>query len=184
VSIGVAKNGGNFVIRTTLLVLLAVEMFLSGCATVVNGTTQRVSFASDPPGAAVMVDGIPIGDTPTSIDLKRDSTHLVTVEKNGYVASDRIIEQKTSWWFAGNLLLGGIIGGIVDYSTGAMYNLSPQDVSPVLLAATKPEVPTTVVVSPVQNASLSTAVPAPPPSEAPSASNGKPVAQPPVPNGI
>ena len=122
--------------RSALFCMLAgAGALLSSCSTMVNGTTQRIELASDPPGAAVKVDGIPIGNTPTSIDLKRGSSHFVTVEKTGYAASDETIEQHTSWWFAGNILLGGIIGMIVDYSTGGMYNLAPATVSPVLIAS-------------------------------------------------
>jgi hypothetical protein len=149
-------------------------MLFSGCATIVNGTTQKVAFTSEPPGATVTVDGVPIGNTPTSIDLKRDSVHSVTFEKDGYVASEHTVIQGASWWFAGNILLGGIIGMMVDSSTGAMYNLTPDSVSPVLIAAAKPDAPSPVPVAAIQPASPSAATPASAASDAAVASDVKP----------
>lgn len=123
---------------TCVVMLVAGGLTLGGCATIVNGPTQKVEFASEPPGATVKVDGIPIGITPTSLDLKRDSSHQVSFEKSGYTESEEIVSQKWSWWFAGNVLIGGIIGMIVDASTGDMYNLTPETVSPALIAQTTP----------------------------------------------
>lgn len=40
---------------------------LSGCATIVKGTTQKVPVASDPPDADVIVDGNLSGQTPTTV---------------------------------------------------------------------------------------------------------------------
>jgi hypothetical protein len=116
--------------------IAAACVLASGCATIVNGSTQRVEIASDPPGATAKVDGIPIGTTPTSIDLKRGDPHSVTIQKDGYVTDEESIEQGTSGWIAGNILFGGLIGLIVDYSTGAAHTLKP--VSPVLMASAHP----------------------------------------------
>ncbi len=66
-----------------LSLFAAAAVIASGCATIVNGSTERVEIASDPPGAMAKVDGIPIGTTPTSIDLKRGEPHSVTIEKDG-----------------------------------------------------------------------------------------------------
>jgi len=119
--------------------LTAAAVMVSGCATIINGRTERVEIASDPPGATAKVDGIPIGTTPTSIDLKRDNPHSVTIEKDGYVTAEESIEQGTSWWLAGNILLGGLIGLFVDYSTGAAHTLKPESMTPVLVASAHPQ---------------------------------------------
>ena len=33
-----------------------------------------------------------------------------------------------NWWFLGNLILGGLIGVIVDPITGGIYEVKPEDV--------------------------------------------------------
>jgi hypothetical protein len=96
----------------------AASVIADGCATIVNDSTQRVEIVSDPPGATTKVGGIPIGTTPTSIDLKRGEPHSVTIEKDGYATAKQSIAQGTSGWIAGNILIGGLTGLIVDYSTG------------------------------------------------------------------
>lgn len=45
-------------------------IFLTGCATMVRGTTQQVAFDSDPPGAAVEFQGIKCV-TPCAIEATR-----------------------------------------------------------------------------------------------------------------
>jgi hypothetical protein len=124
--------------RTSISLLAAAAVMASGCATIVNGSTERVEITSDPPGATAKVDGIPIGTTPTSIDLKRGEPHSVTIEKDGYVSDEESIGQGTSGWIAGNILVGGLVGLIVDYSTGAAHTLKPESVSPVLMASAPP----------------------------------------------
>jgi hypothetical protein len=113
----------------------AASVIADGCATIVNDSTQRVEIVSDPPGATTKVGGIPIGTTPTSIDLKRGEPHSVTIEKDGYATAKQSIAQGTSGWIAVNILIGGLTGLIVDYSTGAAHTLKPDSVSPVLIAS-------------------------------------------------
>ena len=63
--------------------LLSMGM-LSGCATIVKGTTQKVAISSDPEGADVTVDDKLYGQTPVDVSMKRKRDHLVTVSKEGY----------------------------------------------------------------------------------------------------
>jgi hypothetical protein len=52
---------------------------LSSCALLVNGLTQTVPVTSTPAGAVVFVDGVHRGVTPIDLELRRDSTTVVTV---------------------------------------------------------------------------------------------------------
>ena len=132
----------------SLIAFLAGAAMLSSCATLVNGTTQNVRIESEPPGAQVKIDNVPIGTTPTSIDLKRGDVHQVTIEKEGFIAHNETISQSTSGWFAGDILAGGLIGMFIDWSTGGMYNLTPQDISPGLVKAAETSPSTAVFVQP------------------------------------
>ena len=85
---------------------LLTALFLStGCATFMNGSTQRVAVASEPPGARVFVGDDPAGVTPTFVELERDEGDLVLrFEKDRH--RDTVIEvpRRTSSWVYGNLV--------------------------------------------------------------------------------
>jgi hypothetical protein len=113
--------------------LMVGAAFLASCGTMVNGTTQRLKVVSEPPGAQVKVDSVPVGETPTSIELKRKVSHVVRIEKAGYLSYEETVSQSTSGWIAGDIILGGLIGLAVDAMSGGMYNLTPEEISPTLL---------------------------------------------------
>jgi|TARA_B110000438_G_scaffold172289_1_gene164680 hypothetical protein len=52
---------------------------------------QTVDISSSPPGAAIQVNGKPIGQTPLQIDLKTKRSYTVVVEKEGYRPSDTLL---------------------------------------------------------------------------------------------
>ena len=118
--------------RHSLLSLLVLTQVGVGCATLVNGTTQRVAFDSRPPGATVKVGGEMV-TTPSTLQLARKHTYEVSFDKPGYVRARRHIGQKTSSAFVGNVLLGGVIGVIVDPWSGGMYDLYPATLSVTLV---------------------------------------------------
>jgi hypothetical protein len=62
--------------------------------------------------------------TPTSVELKRDENHTFVFHKDGYQDTSATVTSGTSGWVWGNLLAGGIIGGVVDFATGAAYKFS------------------------------------------------------------
>ncbi len=73
-----------------LLFLLAAAITFSSCATVLTGTTQRVTIDSTPPGAKIIIDGYMMGTTPAILRLDRDFNTIVdngkdiSLELNGY----------------------------------------------------------------------------------------------------
>lgn len=62
------------------LFVLAI-LFLSGCATIITGTTQEVSFQSNPDGAQVSVSGRILGRTPLTMNLKKKKDKLLYFKK-------------------------------------------------------------------------------------------------------
>ena len=56
----------------------------AGCATMANGTTQRIPVTSEPAGAQVFVDGRPAGSTPVQVTVSRRGGHEIRVKKAGY----------------------------------------------------------------------------------------------------
>ena len=74
-----------------LAAILAVALVLSSCATILTGTTQRVTIDSTPPGADIIVDGRIMGTTPAKVRLDRelnafiDDGKDIRLELDGYV---------------------------------------------------------------------------------------------------
>lgn len=85
---------------------LAVAVVLSaGCATFMNGPTQRVAVASDPPGARVFVGDEPVGVTPTFVELERDEGDLaLRFEKDCYRETLLEVPRHSSAWARANLV--------------------------------------------------------------------------------
>jgi hypothetical protein len=127
-----------------VLSVLLIAIGSTGCATIVKGSNQSIPIASDPSAADVLVDGNLVGQTPTSIQLKRKHDHLITIQKTGYRPKSVAVVKNVGGAVWGNIIAGGLIGWGVDASTGAQYNLVPQTVSvqlePVFAAAPVPAV--------------------------------------------
>jgi PEGA domain len=105
--------------------LLAVAA-LSGCATVTGGTgPQKVKVESDPPGATVLVDGRPHGVTPTTVALDRTVGHRIELDKDGYAPTAADLKPGVNPWVFGNLLVGGLVGIVVDLATDSERRLYP-----------------------------------------------------------
>lgn len=71
------------------LPVLISAIFLSGCATIISGDTETVTFNSSPEGADVYIDGAIIGKTPVSIVLGKNKKDVVMFKKEGYQAVTR-----------------------------------------------------------------------------------------------
>jgi hypothetical protein len=102
---------------------------LSGCATITGGTgPQKIKVASNPPGATVIVDGRPCATTPTVLRLDRKVEHQIQVEKVGYMPAEADLKPKINPWIFGNVVVGGLIGVVVDLATDSERKLSPSKV--------------------------------------------------------
>src|SRR5687768_14933831 len=107
------------------LALAGLGFALSGCATVINGTSQNVAFDSDPHGAQVTLTNGVSCVTPCKIELKRKRDLRADFALEGYEPTYVLVQSKTGGAMAGNILAGGLIGGVVDASNGATNFLSP-----------------------------------------------------------
>ncbi|HKT14541.1 MAG TPA: hypothetical protein VJR87_03960 [Allosphingosinicella sp.] len=108
--------------------LCAASANLGACATVINGTSQPVEFDSDPKSANVeLLTGLKC-ETPCEYSMKRGHDSRVTFTKAGYQPVTVNIQSRTGGGVAGNILAGGLIGGVVDASNGAANHLYPDPV--------------------------------------------------------
>ena len=89
--------------------LAAAAVLSSGCATTINGSTQLVAVASDPPGARVFIDEQAVGVTPVRLELNRGARDLaLRFEKDCYRDVVLPVPRRSSKWVLGNSLLAGV----------------------------------------------------------------------------
>jgi len=113
-----------------LLLIYFLLIFLSGCATIMHGSTQDIAIITDPPGADLLVDGLTHYQSPATIIMSRKDAHLVEISKEGYKEETVRIKQTMSAAVIGDFLLPG--GYIVDAATGAQVQLVPDNISVTL----------------------------------------------------
>lgn len=122
--------------KTSLLYRAAAAAVVAGlcssCATVISGTHQYVDISSEPAGATVLIDGKEAGRTPLEYQLKRSSDHMVRLELAGYAPYEIKIDKTFNPWVIGNVIIGGVIGIVVDSVTGAVYRLTPDEIDATL----------------------------------------------------
>ena len=106
------------------MTFLAIAI-LSGCATVIDGTKQEVTFHSVPSGAEVLINEQFVGKTPLTVSVKRANGTLVTVRKSGYKEQSIQMPTKLNSSFWGNFLIGGLPGSTTDAASGASREYAP-----------------------------------------------------------
>lgn len=112
-----------------VLLLFTVTMLVSGCGLLVLGKTQEVGFQSAPTAATVTIDGVERAKTPVVLRLSRKRSHIVRMELPGFKPVEATLTRSVSGWVWGNLVFGGVVGLAVDAMTGAMYKLTPDQIS-------------------------------------------------------
>ena len=112
-------------IMKKILVLSAIcANLVWGSATVISGSTQTVTFNSEPEGAKVMIDGVQKCKTPCSLTLKRNKYDNVTFKKDGYQTKTVPLESS----FNGVALLNVLWDfSTTDMITGAAFEYAPNE---------------------------------------------------------
>src|SRR5205814_5476383 len=78
--------------RWALALIAAGAVLSNGCM------HRRLTIRSEPPGAAVLVDGEEVGFTPTSIDYTYYGTREITLQKDGYKTLTTPVKLATPWY--------------------------------------------------------------------------------------
>ncbi len=111
-------------------VLVTGLFYASGCASVVSKTDSTTYLETDPEKARCVLHGQDfkrIVNTPDSIQLPSAAAPLtVACEAEGYKNTTAILDTKTDGWIWGNILLGGVIGAVVDGARGAGFKYPPK----------------------------------------------------------
>lgn len=100
----------------------------TGCATVMTGKYQSIPVTSEPPGAKVQAETGEAITTPGEFHLIRNKEHVLVAEHPSYETQQLKLHNKAQGWVWGNILLGGVIGFVVDVVSGASDELLPKEV--------------------------------------------------------
>lgn len=132
--------------RTFTAVLCAVAL-LPGCASIVSPGARQINVQSEPAGASCDVrrDEATLGTvapTPGTTTVSRSSRPLqITCRRAeapaGAPAGQATVTPELNPWIFGNILFGGLIGLVVDISTGAAARY-PESVTVAMPPAPRP----------------------------------------------
>jgi len=110
------------------LAVVSMALFLSSCATLVNGTKQTVSFNSEPSGATVILvskKGVEttIGTTPMMTAIPRKTKDVKFSSEGFYTETYHARENANIHWLYWVDALGFFVPAIIDISTGSYIKL-------------------------------------------------------------
>ena len=101
-----------------------------GCATVTTGNRQDIAVVSQPGEADCTLtrDGATIATvrTPGTVNVKRDAKPITVVcRKDDHEDNRAVMDSQLESMTAGNLIVGGLVGVIVDAASGANSRYAP-----------------------------------------------------------
>ena len=104
------------------LLLLLSALLLSSCAGIIKGTSQTVSFTSEPSKASVLIDGQNRGRTPLTVKLSKNKYSSIMIKKDGYDTQTRPLEKKYDATALLNIFWDS---STTDLISGAAYEYEP-----------------------------------------------------------
>ena len=144
--------------KTMLAAFAAASLPLvaTGCSSIIEGRSQTLSFASNPPGASCTLtrNGAVIGKLTTPAGLVVEKTkhdiHVIC-SKDGYEDSTAFLKSEVAGATFGNIILGGGIGWAIDSASGADNKY--QEVTTVTLNPKIPQIVPAVQSAPIPDPS-------------------------------
>lgn len=118
------------------LILFAPALFLTGCASIVEGTSQTVMVKTQPEmGASCQLKNRKgtwyVHQTPGTVVIHKSSFPVMIVCTKGKHMGKLIQKAHMKGMVAGNAVFGGLIGAEIDSSDGAAYMYPEQMVVPM-----------------------------------------------------
>jgi PEGA domain len=113
---------------------------LGACATVTRGTTNQIQIRSEPSGAQVTTSLAHACTTPCTITVNRKEEFTVLFRLQGYEDQTTEVRSQIAGagvaGFAGNVIVGGVIGMGVDAATGSTLEHVPNPVVAIMQRST------------------------------------------------
>lgn len=101
---------------------LVFVLLLTSCAGVFKGTSQSITFTSNPEGAEVFIDGVSRGVTPLTLKLKKNKHDTAMIKKEGYKTATINLEKSFDPVTFVNIIWDS---STTDLITGAAYEYDP-----------------------------------------------------------
>ena len=116
----------QFVRRLFFFLAVCGALFSSGCM------HRRLTIRSEPPGAAVQVDGEEIGFTPTAIDYTYYGTREISLQKAGYKTLTTPVKLSTPWYqvFPLEFITDNFALTKINDRRQVTYTLTPEQIEP------------------------------------------------------
>lgn len=109
-----------------------MALALAGCATITRGTTSQVAFQADQPDVEMRTSNGLSCATPCTLTIARKAEFTAVFSKPGYHDVQIPVQTKIAGngaaGFAGNILVGGVIGMAADAASGATLEHTPNPV--------------------------------------------------------
>lgn len=105
-------------------ILSLLGMAVLSCATISKGTKQLITVNSNVVDADVYIDGIKVGVTPFTGEIKK-AGKLLELRKSGYKTYQLALTTNLEGMFWGNIITGGTLGSLTDFASGAAWAYSP-----------------------------------------------------------
>ena len=111
-----------------ILIICLSSVYLCGCATILNGTSQKIPVSSEPEGATVTVDSKNAYTTPVKLRLERRRDHVLVFTKYGFDSRTVNVMHVLSESVCCNTILFGPLGWVFDIFAGTQYKLVPNKI--------------------------------------------------------
>lgn len=124
----------NLLFIISLLILLVT----SGCATLLTGTKDTITFDSTPQGAIVYKDGLELCSTPCRVPIRRSLNRSeIEFKLDGYESRYFTLDKEMN--FVSVVNLGNMFGWAVDVATGSLvkYGRKSYDIDMRLSSLTR-----------------------------------------------
>jgi hypothetical protein len=110
--------------KTRIMAVAGMALAVTGCATVIAGTSQDIRIVSDPPGVECRVTRdevtLAVVTTPATVNVPRSKRDIMAIcRKEGLAEASEMIPSKIHGGTVGNVIAGGLIGVAVDAASGA-----------------------------------------------------------------
>lgn len=123
----------------TFIILIFLSA-LTGCATIISGTTNEISFSSNVDPVDVYIDGLKVGKTPLKVDVdkKAGEGRPVRFEKDGYEQQEFKLRNRVDWIVVSDIS-SIIVSGGIDVLSGAIMEYSPRQYHVEMKEKSSPE---------------------------------------------
>lgn len=119
------------------LIIIAVMISMTSCATLFTGTTQEVTIDSTPPGAEIIIDGQTLGITPITVEVDRELDALteggkeISLHLDGYKSEGYELNAELNTIAILNLFnplcwaIDAVTGAITKYEDNSNFQMIP-----------------------------------------------------------